>query len=126
MFEEVYVIVPVSDTDAAAMALEDYGPLSPPVGTPLAGEMTTSGQVFWRSDDGRIMTGVWECSPGRMRADFGADGEMVHVVRGTIHAIPDDGEEQVIRTGDSATFPRTGKASGCWARQCASSTARSS
>jgi uncharacterized cupin superfamily protein len=107
------VIVPVSDADAAAMDLEDLGPLQPPVGTPLSGEMMTAGQVFWRSEDGRVTTGVWECSPGRMRADFGDEGELVHVVKGTIHAIGDEGEEQVLRTGDTATFPPHWK--GVWA-----------
>jgi uncharacterized cupin superfamily protein len=107
------VITPLSDADAAAMDLEDLGPLQAPVGTPLDGEMTTAGQVLWRSEDGSVRSGVWECTPGRMRADFADDGEMVHVVKGTIHAIADDGEEQVLRTGDTAVFPPHWK--GVWA-----------
>lgn len=99
------MIVPVSDAEAAAMELDDYGPLQPPVGTALDGPMATAGKVFWRSEDGRIMTGVWEVAAGRMRADFGNDGEMVHVVTGTIQARGDDGEEQTIGPGQSATFP---------------------
>ena len=95
----------VSDDVAAGMDLDAYGPLSPPVGQSIAGEMLTSGQVFWQSDDASIMTGVWECAAGRMRADFGNDGEMVHVVKGTIRAIPDEGEEFVVGPGESATFP---------------------
>jgi uncharacterized protein len=105
--KEGLMVVPmaVSDGDAAAMELDEYGPLAPPVGQPLDGPMATAGKVFWRSDDGSIMTGVWECAAGRMRADFGNDGEMVHVVKGTIRALGDDGEEQVIGPGESATFP---------------------
>jgi hypothetical protein len=99
------MIVPVSDADAAAMELDDYGPLQPPVGSPLGEPMATSGKVFWQSEDGRIMTGVWEVAAGRMRANFGNDGEMVHVVKGTIHARGDDGQEQTIGSGQSATFP---------------------
>lgn len=99
------MIVPISDSAAAGMELTDYGPLQPPVGTPLDGPMTTSGQVFWQSEDASIVTGIWECSAGRLRADFGNDGEMVHVVKGTIQAIADDGEERVIGPGESATFP---------------------
>ena len=98
------MIVPISDADAVALELEELGPLAPPVGTPLDEEMTTAGQGFWQSEDVRIRTVVWECSPGRFRADFNSDGEMVHVVKGTIHAIADDGEELVLRTGDTATF----------------------
>lgn len=99
------MIVPVSDISAATMELDDYGPLQPPVGTALDGPMATSGKVFWQSEDGRITTGVWECAAGRMRADFANDGEMVHVVAGTIQARADDGAEHVIGPGQSATFP---------------------
>lgn len=99
------MIVSISDSEAADMDLAEYGPLRPPVGTPLDGPMTTSGQVFWQSEDESIVTGVWECSAGRLRADFGNDGEMVHVVMGTIQALGDDGEERTIGPGESATFP---------------------
>jgi uncharacterized cupin superfamily protein len=99
------MIVPVPDTGAAAMELDDYGPLEPPVGSALDGPMATAGKVFWRSEDGRIMTGVGECAAGRMRADVGNGGEMVHVVKGTIHARGDDGEEQTIGPGQTARFP---------------------
>ncbi|MGI9254161.1 MAG: cupin domain-containing protein, partial [Thermomicrobiales bacterium] len=92
------MIVPISDADAAAMELPLYGPLKAPTGVPLDGEMFTSGKVFWRSDNGVIVTGIWECSAGRMRADFGNDGEMVHVVKGTLHAIPDVGEPFTVLT----------------------------
>lgn len=99
------MIVSMSDAEAAALALDDYGPLQPPVGTPLDGPMTTSGKVFWRSDDQKVMTGVWECSAGRMRADFGNGGEMFHVVTGSIRSIGDDGDERLIGPGQSATYP---------------------
>jgi len=99
------MVVPVSDADAVAMPLAEYGPLQPPVGTPLDDPMLTSGQVFWQSDDKTIMTGIWECAAGRMRADFANEGEMVHVVKGTIQALADDGEERLIGPGESATFP---------------------
>ena len=75
---------------------------APPVGTPLDGPMMTSGKVFWRSDNGVIMAGIWEVAAGRMRADFGNDGEMVHVVKGTLHAIADDGTAHLLRPGDTA------------------------
>ncbi|HYO30811.1 MAG TPA: hypothetical protein VER37_09565, partial [Thermomicrobiales bacterium] len=70
------MVFPISDTAAATMDLDDYGPLAPPVGTPLDGPMATSGKVFWRADNGVVFTGIWEVSAGRMRADFGIDGEL--------------------------------------------------
>jgi uncharacterized cupin superfamily protein len=99
------MIFPISDAAAAAMDLPVYGPLEPPVGEPLDGPMTTSGEVFFRSENGVVFSGLWECSAGRMRANFGNDGEMVHIVKGTLHAIPDDGEPFTLRPGDTATFP---------------------
>lgn len=95
----------ISDAEAVDMELKDLGPLKPPVGKPLDGEMLTWGRNFFASDDARIHTGVWECASGRLRADFGTDGEMVHVVKGSIHAISDDGEEFLVGPGQSATFP---------------------
>ena len=95
----------ISDSEAAEMELNELGPLKPPVGKPLDGEMLTWGRNFFASEDSRIHTGVWEVAAGRMRADFGTDGEMVHVVKGTIRAISDDGEELVVGPGQSATFP---------------------
>ena len=95
----------ISDSEAVNMELNELGPLKPPVGQPLDGEMLTWGRNFFASEDSRIHTGVWECAAGRMRADFGTDGEMVHVVKGTIRAISDDGEELVVSQGQSATFP---------------------
>lgn len=99
------VIRTISDAEAVDMELKDLGPLKPPVGKPLDGEMLTWGRNFFASDDARIHTGVWECAPGRLRADFGTDGEMVHVVKGSIHAISDDGVEILVGPGQSATFP---------------------
>lgn len=99
------MVFPISDADAAALDLEDYGPLAPPVGTPLDEPMMTAGKVFWRAENGMITSGIWECAAGRMRADFGNDGEMVHVVGGTIWAVPDTGPEFVILPGKTATFP---------------------
>lgn len=99
------MLVPISDAEAAALALDPYGPLAPPVGTPLDGPMETSGSVFWRSPNGAVVTGIWECAAGRMRADFGNDGEFLHVVAGTLRAVADDGAETTLGPGDSATFP---------------------
>ncbi len=98
-------VFPLSDAEAAAMDLPARGPLAPPVGQPLDGPMETFSHKFFGSENGVIHAGLWEVSAGRMRADFGDDGEMVHVVKGTLHAIPDNGEPFTIRTGDTATFP---------------------
>ncbi len=61
----------------------------------------------WRSADGSVVTGVWECDAGRFHADFGAYGELFHVVGGEVTCTPDDGGEAfTLRAGDAAIFPR--------------------
>jgi uncharacterized cupin superfamily protein len=60
----------------------------------------------WRSEDGSIETGVWECDAGRFRAEFDAYGELFHVVRGEVECTGDDGSRVTLRPGDAMTFPR--------------------
>lgn len=98
------MIHPLNDADAAAMPLTEYGPLKAPTGVPLDGPMMTSGEVFFRHQNGHVVAGIWEVTAGRMRADFGDDGEMVHIVKGTLKAIPDEGESFTLHPGDTATF----------------------
>ncbi|MCC6312679.1 MAG: DUF861 domain-containing protein [Thermomicrobiales bacterium] len=95
----------ISDEAARALELDDWGLLAPPVGVPLDDPMATRGRSFFQSSDGRINTGLWECAAGRMRADFGADGEFLHVVAGRMLCQPDDGAPFALGPGDTATFP---------------------
>ena len=60
----------------------------------------------WSSADGSVVTGVWECDAGRFRPDFGAYGELMHVVSGEVECTGDDGTVTTLRPGDSMTFPR--------------------
>ena len=63
-------------------------------------------QATWRSEDGSIETGVWECDAGRFRAEFDAYGELIHVVSGEVECSGDDGSRFTLRPGDAMTFPR--------------------
>ena len=92
--------------------LEDWGPLEPPLGQPLEGTMATRGLTQWASPDGRIETGTWECEPGLSRWEFAGNGELVHVLSGSMEVTPDGGETVVLGPGDSMTFPTGWK--GTW------------
>ena len=93
----------IDQTMAATMALEEHEPFARIEGGPLG----TRGQTIWKSADGSVETGVWECDPGRFHADCGAYGELFHVVSGEVVCTPDDGGEVfTLRAGDAATFPR--------------------
>ena len=85
--------------------LEDWGPLGPPLGQPLEGPMATRGLTQWASADGRIETGTWECEPGFSRWEYTSNGELIHVVSGSMEVTPDGGETVTLGPGDSMTFP---------------------
>lgn len=88
----------------ASMDLEEQEPFPPErtAGSPLG----RRGRTVWRSTDGSVETGVWECDAGRFHADFGAFGELMHVVRGEVECTGDDGSSFALRPGDAMTFPR--------------------
>ena len=90
---------------ASLTELEDWGPLEPPLARPLEGAMATRGLTQWASPDGRIETGTWECEPGLSRWEFTGNGELVHVLSGSMEVTPDGGETIVLGPGDSMTFP---------------------
>ncbi len=92
--------------DAAEIAAMDL-PEKEPFDTLDGGTLGTRGRTVWRSGDGSVETGVWECDAGCFHADFGAYGELLHVVSGEVVCTPDDGGDAfTLRPGDAATFPR--------------------
>ena len=71
-------------------------------GAPLA----TRGKVTWRNADWSAFTSVWECAPGRFRAEFDEHGEFVHVITGEVECVGDDGDRFTLGPGDTMTFPQ--------------------
>ena len=81
-------------------------PEKEPFPTVDGGTLGTRGRTVWRSGDGTVETGVWECDAGRFHADFGDFGEFVHIIGGEVECAGDDGSRFTLRAGDSMTFPR--------------------
>ena len=79
-------------------------PLAPPTAV-AEGEITTRGQVFFTSEDERILAGTWECEPGVSRWEFTERGEAIHVLSGRMTVQRDDDEPVEIGPGTSAVFP---------------------
>jgi len=52
----------------------------------------------------QLLTGVWECTPGRWRRQV-LSREFSHFVAGHCFFIPDDGEPVELRAGDAVLFP---------------------
>ena len=92
--------------EAAAIALEDWGPFGPPLGEPLDGPMATAGLRWWHSADGLMRTGLWSCTEGRFRTAFGHhEGEFIWIVSGSLTCDEDGGPTTTLTPGDAMLFP---------------------
>ena len=89
---------------APDMELDEYGPIGPEIGIALDGPMNHRGKSFWSRTDGSVRCGLWEVDGGRFSCEFSGEGEMVHVVKGTLIATSDDGDIIELREGDVYTF----------------------
>ncbi|MCP8466638.1 cupin domain-containing protein [Pseudomonas sp. ZM23] len=90
---------PILLASTASLALPCSTPVKEPIGEPVADAATHSQQ----SADG-LLTGVWECTPGRWRRQVLAR-EFSHIVAGHGFFVPDDGEPIELRAGDAVLFP---------------------
>ena len=93
----------IDPASVAAMDLPEKEPFTQYDGSPLG----TRGIDLWRSEDGAIGVGAWECDAGRFHADFSEYGEIIQVVSGELVCTADaDGTVTTLRSGDAMVFPR--------------------
>lgn len=85
--------------------LEDKKDLAPPTATPLGGPMPTRSRRIFASDDGRIVSGTWECEPGESAWDFSDRGEVIHVLSGRMTCEEKGGAATEVGPGTTAVFP---------------------
>jgi uncharacterized cupin superfamily protein len=71
----------------------------------LEGSPDAQGAVLSRSDDSRIIRGVWECTPGKFKWTFSYDETLV-VVGGRATVELDTGQRVELSAGDMAFFGR--------------------
>lgn len=90
---------PIVLASTADLALPAAVPVREPIDSPVASTATHA----VAGPDG-LLTGVWECSPGRWRRQVLAR-EFSHFVAGHCVFIPDEGEPIELRTGDAVLFP---------------------
>lgn len=93
--------------DEAAIAVTaaeaDLDPWPLPADRILEGAPEASGMVFSRSEDARLLRGVWRCTPGRFTWQFTWD-ETLTVVEGDATVELDTGEVIELRPGVIAFF----------------------
>jgi uncharacterized protein len=83
------------------MVLPDVGPVSVPIGEPIAHLKCFEAVAL---KDKQIETGVWECSPGIWRRQV-LQAELCHFVSGHAFFTPEDGDKFEIKAGDAVFFP---------------------
>ncbi len=79
--------------------------LGPPSAVVLGGAIPVRSTVPFTSEDGRVLSGVWEAEPGISRWEFLDRGEVILVLSGRMVVTPDEGESLVLTAGTAAAFP---------------------
>ena len=87
------------------IASADLDPWPLPAEWVLEGDPSPSGAVLSRSDDSRIIRGVWQCTPGKFTWTFSYDETLV-VVDGRATVELDTGETVDLAPGVMAFFGR--------------------
>ena len=69
-------------------------------------EQWEAARELWRSKDGLMKIGVWECTPGRFSADRAAASETCHLISGRVTLHGGDGKSRDLCAGDMLVLPR--------------------
>ncbi|WP_019973485.1 cupin domain-containing protein [Mycobacterium sp. 141] len=83
----------------------DEALLAPPLAEVIGDEIPTRIAIPFKSDDARILSGVWEANPGLSRWEFLDRGESIHVLEGRMVVTEDGGEPVTVEAGSAAFFP---------------------
>ena len=73
--------------------------------TSIEGEQQDAAKALWTSPDGRMETGVWECTPGRFTADRSQAAELCHLLSGRVTLHNGDGSAREIAAGEMFVLP---------------------
>ncbi|MCO6187671.1 cupin domain-containing protein [Rhizobium sp. L1K21] len=94
------------------IAFENFGDLMKidlgtfkPKPTTLTPGQEEAALALWESADGKMETGVWECTPGRFTADRTKASEMCHILSGRVTIHNSDGTSQDIGPGEMFSLP---------------------
>ncbi len=84
----------------------DLGKFSPKP-TSLEGNQVEASRSLYRSPDGVIEIGVWECTPGHhVSADRSFSSETSHIIAGRVEIRRANGEIQHVGPGDVLVLPQ--------------------
>lgn len=89
--------------------LDDWGPVGLPEGDGPISQLR--GRIMEATEDERVESGIWECTPGRWRRQV-VQAELCHFLSGNCTFENDNGETIDIEAGDSIYFPEN--STGIW------------
>jgi uncharacterized cupin superfamily protein len=69
-------------------------------------DRTELNDTFFATDDGSILTGVWECAPCREEIDASPVHEMMTIISGELRLTDADGQSETFRAGDTFFIPK--------------------
>jgi uncharacterized protein len=69
----------------------------------IEGDPQASGTILWKSADGKLANGIWECTPGTF--SWLHPDETLCLVEGEVTVTPEGGAAFTIRPGDIVFFP---------------------
>jgi uncharacterized cupin superfamily protein len=56
------------------------------------------------SEDGRLFTGIWECSPGKVPCNY-VEWEFCHLIEGKVVLVSETGKKWTLNKGDGFIIP---------------------
>lgn len=94
----------ISMQDFGALATLDLGAFGPKP-TTVEGDQQEAALALWTSADGKVETGVWECTPGRFTADRTRNAETCYILSGRVTIHNEDGSSREISAGQMFVLP---------------------
>ncbi len=76
-----------------------------PKPTSIEGDQREAAKSLWTSADGKMETGIWECTPGRFTADRSNTAELCHLLSGRVTLHNSDGSSREISAGEMFVLP---------------------
>ena len=89
----------------AALSSIDLGNPEPKP-TSISGGQVEAAKTLWKSGDGLLEVGVWECTPGRFTASRESNSETCHIVSGRVSLHDADGRTQEVGAGEVLVLPQ--------------------
>lgn len=82
----------------------DIGTFAPKP-TSIEGNQQEAAVALWTSANGKMESGVWECTPGRFTADRSQNAEICHLLTGRVTLHNSDGTSREIGAGEMFVLP---------------------